>query len=242
MKVERVQDINVFDTFSLHPLASSFDCKLKLRIIMQPRVFEFIPTASCSTILLKDYTRTFRSATPITAPMKECSSLKCLILFPLLLDKTLLLRTTHTKLRVQQLIQQSHCRHHPADNCTDGCEKANKPLSIIFDDFDVKRRDFVEEPHSGKTCSGKMVNRASDVQNDESQIETNRIETNRNIFYVHMLHKRFHDSRLQETARTSPASGTDVPQVLGDAVLIRLDARPVLEFHQRRHDLNHEIF
>jgi len=36
---------------------------------------------------------------------------------------------------------------------------------------------------------------------------------------------------------TSSTSGIDVPQVLRDAVLVRLDARPVSEFHERRDDL-----
>eukprot|EP00535_Pseudo-nitzschia_heimii_P003935 CAMPEP_0197179686 /NCGR_PEP_ID=MMETSP1423-20130617/4550_1 /TAXON_ID=476441 /ORGANISM="Pseudo-nitzschia heimii, Strain UNC1101" /LENGTH=355 /DNA_ID=CAMNT_0042629629 /DNA_START=175 /DNA_END=1243 /DNA_ORIENTATION=+ len=40
-----------------------------------------------------------------------------------------------------------------------------------------------------------------------------------------------------DPGKTSSAPGTDVSQVLGDAVLIRLDARSVLEFYQRRHDL-----
>eukprot|EP00534_Pseudo-nitzschia_fraudulenta_P008693 CAMPEP_0201140156 /NCGR_PEP_ID=MMETSP0851-20130426/1714_1 /ASSEMBLY_ACC=CAM_ASM_000631 /TAXON_ID=183588 /ORGANISM="Pseudo-nitzschia fraudulenta, Strain WWA7" /LENGTH=307 /DNA_ID=CAMNT_0047412529 /DNA_START=84 /DNA_END=1003 /DNA_ORIENTATION=+ len=41
----------------------------------------------------------------------------------------------------------------------------------------------------------------------------------------------------KDPGESSSTSGIDVPQVLRDAVLVRLDARPVSEFHERRDDL-----
>ncbi len=51
---------------------------------------------------------------------------------------------------IQQLIQQSHRGHHPADNGTDRREKGNVTLSISLNNLDMQRRNLVKEKDTGK--------------------------------------------------------------------------------------------
>jgi len=57
---------------------------------------------------------------------------------------------------VEELIKKAHGRHDSAYDGTDGSEKGNVSLSIVFYDLYVERRNLVEEKYPGKTCRNEF--------------------------------------------------------------------------------------
>mmetsp|Transcript_23501 Transcript_23501/g.55335 ORF Transcript_23501/g.55335 Transcript_23501/m.55335 type:complete len:119 (-) Transcript_23501:1009-1365(-) len=58
---------------------------------------------------------------------------------------------------VEELIKKAHGRHDSAYDGTDGSEKGNVSLSIVFYDLYVERRNLVEEKYPGKTSSTSRI-------------------------------------------------------------------------------------